>query len=136
MDEPIPRTDADGFFIDPVLDNELDRVVNQCGEDQYATGTTDRKVTRRRVDTGDNVTPLGTGSCTHLLNHLKTFFTGRLKPVPNGGDLVEVGERFHRLFFFGRARHDAVVAHDLGIGPQEKGSILEEFFDQLLILQS
>ncbi len=133
VDKAIALANADGGIVFPVFLDELDRVMDQAGEQQNTAGTADGKVAARREHPGDEVAPLGARRGTHLLEHLEGFVAARLETIAHQCQHGWITLLLHRRVFHLRARRDVVVLHDLGIGPQEQDIVRQELANEFLL---
>src|ERR1019366_1620302 len=84
--EHVTRADTDGRVVRPVLENELDRVLDEGRKEQYTAAAGDCEVTARAVQPRDEVPPLRPGGGTHLFQGLEGLVETGLQLVADETD--------------------------------------------------
>ena len=111
------------------------------GKDARARGERDDAVRRNHgeialcgVDTRHKVAPLCAGRRAHLVDHGVGLGQRRIDEAADMVNLVRIEAFFEALVFGRRSWRDTVIAHDLGIRPQEQRVVFQELVQEQLLV--
>jgi len=135
VDERVAIEDANGGLVPPVLVDEADGVVKHRCEGQHAAGADVGQVAGCGVDGAGEVAPFRARSCTGLFHHLEGLIEPGYDPLAYPVHLVGIQCPGEQPVLVRGARLHAVVAHDLGVRPEEQRGLGKERVDPRLVLR-